>query len=70
MTSTLLIVLVDREGSHWILSTLPFIWRLWPHPIQWEWENVGVTYKLLGGLGISIDPFSTETGIIFVLLPL
>ena len=23
-----------------------FIWGLWPHPIQWEWGNVVVTYKL------------------------
>ena len=26
---------------------------LWPHPIQWEWGNVGVTYKLFEGLGYS-----------------
>ena len=25
----LLIVLVDREGSYWVLATLSFIWELW-----------------------------------------
>ena len=51
VTSSLLIVLTDREESHWVLATLPFIRGLWPHPNQWEWRNVGITYKQLEGLG-------------------
>ena len=54
VTSPLLIVLIYIEGSHWILATLPFIRGLLPHPSQLEWENVGITYKLLGDLGIPI----------------
>ena len=47
MTSPQLIVLVDREGNHCVLAILPFILGLWPHPIQWEWGNIGITGKLL-----------------------
>ena len=53
MTSPRLILIVDREGSHWVLASLRFIRRLWPHSIRLEWGKVGVTYKLLSGLGFS-----------------
>ena len=56
VTSPLLIVLAGRGGSHWVLTTLPFIRKLWPHSIQREWGNVGVTYELLGGLDIPVHP--------------
>ena len=58
VTSSLLIFLVGREGNHWVLATLPFIQGLWPYPIQWEWENVGVTYKIVEGLEYSNSFFS------------
>ena len=53
-TSPLLIVIAGWEGSHWVLTTLPFIRKLWSHSIQWEWGNVGVIYELLG---VWIFPF-------------
>ena len=54
VTSPLLKVIAGWEGSHWVLTTLPFIRKLYPHPIQWEWGNVGVFYELLG---VWIFPF-------------
>ena len=53
VTSPLLIVITDSEGSDWVLATLPFIRRLLPYSIQWEWGNEGVAYMLLGGLRYS-----------------
>ena len=44
-----------------VLATFPFIWRLRSHPIQWEYKNVGVTYKLLEVLRYSHLSLSTET---------
>ena len=54
--SPLLIILTWREGSHWMLTVLLFIRELWPHLIQYEWRNVGVTNKLLGYLEYSHSP--------------
>ena len=54
VNSPLLIVLSDREGSHWVLAVLPFIQGLWLYSIQWEWGNLGVIYNLLEGMGIFI----------------
>ena len=53
VTFPLIVVLSDREGSNWVLATLPFIQGLWPRSIQWVWENGEVTYKLLGYLRYS-----------------
>ena len=36
----------DKEGNHFVLVTLPFIWGQWPYSIQLEWDFL-VTYKLL-----------------------
>ena len=42
----------------------PYVqWGLWPHPIQSEWKNVGITYKRPGGLGTSIHPSYIEPGL-------
>ena len=60
VTSPLLIVFAGREGRYWILTTLQFILGLLPHPIQWEWGNIGVAYKLLGNCGYSHHLSSTE----------
>ena len=57
VTSPLLIVLASKEGNHWVLVTLPFIRRLWPHPIQMELGNVGVTYERLAIRVFSFIPF-------------
>ena len=56
MTSPLLIFLVSREESNWVLTTLPLIRGLWTHQIQWKCGNVGITYKLLGSLGYFHSP--------------
>ena len=53
MTFPLIVVLADREGSNWVLATLPFIRGLLPHSIQWETGNVDFTYKLFGYLRYS-----------------
>ena len=45
VTYPLLIALIDRKGSHWVLSMLLFIRKLWPYPIQWEWENIEATQE-------------------------
>ena len=60
MISSLLIVLVDRGGSHWLLATLPFIRELCPHPIKWKWRNVRVTYKILEVWSIPTYPSLLE----------
>ena len=70
VTSLLLIVVSDREENYWTLSTLLFIRRLWLHPIQWDRENVGITYKLLGVWSISIHLTSTWTCPIYIPPPL
>ena len=61
MISSLLIVLVNSGGSHWLLATLPFIRELCPHQIKWKWRNVGVTYKILEVWSIPTYPFPTGT---------
>ena len=61
VASSLLKILVDREGSHWSTGSLSVHSRSMAHPIQWEWGNVGVTYKLLGEFGYYLSSFSTET---------
>ena len=63
ITSRLLIVLADREGNHWVLTTLLFIRGLLPHPSQWTWGNVGVSYKLLGiwDIPIHLSPSIPES---------
>ena len=53
ITSTLFILFFGIEGSYRVLATLPFIQGIWENSIQWEWNNVGVTYKLLKGLEYS-----------------
>ena len=70
MTSPLLIFLVSRLGSHWVLASIPYIMRIWPRPSQWEWGNVEVTYKLLEDLGYSHSSLLTETRPISVSPPL
>ena len=69
MTSLLLVILADREGGHWVLVNLTFTHGLWSHSIQWEWANVGVTYKRLGVLSIPFISSHWNRGF-FVLLHL
>ena len=59
VTSQLLIVLVDRERSHWVLAALPFIRALFPYSSQWVWGNVEVVYNIFGVWGILIHFSST-----------
>ena len=59
VTSPLLIVLIIREGSHWVLSTLLFILGLRLHSIQWEWGNVGSSTSY-SGFGHPINPFPLD----------
>ena len=61
MTSPLLIDLSSWEGNHWVP---PSVYSgLCPHPTQWEWGNVGVTYKLLWGLRFSHSSSFTGPGL-------
>ena len=69
VSSPLLIILVGREGSHWYW--LPFLsFGIMAHLIQWEWGNVGVTYKQIRCLGNSHSFLLTGTGKISVPPPL
>ena len=62
MASLLFLVLVCREGNHWVwLSFNSINQELWHHQIQWMWRNVGVTYKLLGVWDIPIHSSFIQT---------
>ena len=67
MTSPLLIVLANREGSHWVLAVLLFILRLWPHTIWWEWGNLMDHLHATLGFGYSHSSFPSESAPISVL---
>ena len=45
MISPLLVVLECREGNHWV-PVSPIHSGQWFNPIQWEWEIVGIIYKI------------------------
>ena len=51
-------------------GTLPFIWELWFHAIQWEWRNEGLPARLLWNFEHSHSSLSTWTTPISVPLPL
>ena len=53
VASLLLIILAGRGETHWVLNSIPFILRLWPHTIQCVRGNVGIAYKLLRRLRYS-----------------
>ena len=54
MTSLLLTVIVNREGSHWVLATFLSIRGLYPHSIQWREEMYGSLTSYSGILGLPI----------------
>ena len=71
VTSPLLIILANRSGIHWILTTLFFFIRgLWPRLIQWLREKIRGHLQVTWNLGYSHSSLPTGTRLISVPPPL